>query len=216
MKPFTTHHGLVVPLDYVNVDTDQIVPKQYLKAVTRTGLGEVLFDSWRYLDPGQIGTDHSQRRLNPDFVLNDPRYQGGSVLLARDNFGCGSSREHAVWALFQAGFYAVLAPDFADIFRENCYKNSLLPVSLKPSEIAVLFRRTVASKDYRLHISLPEQTVSDGDSQWTFEIDALSKRCLLEGLDQIALTMGHIGKIRAYEQVRARTSPWIFPDDHTP
>ncbi len=213
MKSFTTHHGLVVPLDKSNVDTDQIIPKQYLKSVTSTGYGEVLFDSWRYLDPGHLGVDHSKRRLNPGFVLNEPCYQKGSVLLTRDNFGCGSSREHAVWALLQAGYCVVLAPSFSDIFRGNCYNNGMLPVALEASEIDTLFQRTVTKKGYCLHISLPEQMVSDGESQWHFEIDAFPKRCLLEGLDQIALTLEQAEKIRAYEREHARTSPWIFSGD---
>ena len=212
MRPFQVRRGIVAPLDRANVDTDAIIPKQYLKSVKRTGFGPNLFDDWRYLDAGEIGSDHARRRRNPDFVLNRPRYRGAGVLLARENFGCGSSREHAVWALTDAGFFAVVAPVFADIFRTNAFKNGLLPVALPAAAVDEMFARTEARAGYALTIDLPAQQVHDDESSWAFEVDAFRKRCLLEGLDEIGLTLRHADDIRAYEEQRANTAPWLFDD----
>jgi len=212
MEPFTVVDGLVAPLDRANVDTDAIIPKQYLKSVHRTGFGPNLFDDWRYLDPGEPGMDHSQRRLNPDFVLNDPRFKGAEILLARENFGCGSSREHAVWALMDYGFRAVIAPSFADIFYSNSFKNGLLPIVFEQAIVARLFQAVFGNPGgYRLRIDLPAQTVMtpDGDAL-TFEIDAFRKHCLVHGLDDIDLTLQHADEIRAYEARRRRQAPWLF------
>ena len=191
MDQFTLHTGLIVPLDRENVDTDAIIPKQFLKSIARTGFGENLFDEWRYMDVGQPGQDNSKRPLNPDFVLNQARYQGASVLLARDNFGCGSSREHAPWALQQYGFRAVIAPSFADIFFNNCYKNGLLPIVLKEKEVDQLFDMTKAHVGFEVTIDLPEQTVRAGDSVFKFDISEFRKYCLVNGFDDIGLTLRH-------------------------
>ena len=211
MKPFTKLTGLVVPLDRANVDTDAIIPKQYLKSIKRTGFGPNLFDDWRYLDPGEPGTDHGRRRINPDFVLNQARYQGASILLARDNFGCGSSREHAPWALLDYGIRVVIAPSFADIFYSNCLKNGLLPITLKPEAVDHLFAETLASPGYRLDVDLAAQTVTTpGGEVYTFDIDTFRKHCLLNGLDEIGLTLQHVDEIRAYEARRRKEAPWLF------
>jgi 3-isopropylmalate/(R)-2-methylmalate dehydratase small subunit len=211
MTPFTVLEGLVAPLDRANVDTDAIIPKQFLKSIKRTGFGPNLFDEWRYLDVGQPGVDNSKRPLNPDFVLNQPRYQGASVLLTRKNFGCGSSREHAPWALEQFGFRAIIAPSFADIFFNNCYKNGLLPVVLSEQAVDQLFNQVKAFPGYQLRIDLPAQTVStvNGDSVHHFEIDAFRKHCLINGLDDIGLTLQHADKIRGYEERHLVTFPWL-------
>jgi len=211
MKPFETVTGLVVPLDRANVDTDQIIPKQYLKSIKRTGFGVNLFDDWRYLDPGEPGQDHGKRRLNPDFVLNQDRYQGAEILLARDNFGCGSSREHAPWALADYGIRVVIAPSLADIFHSNCLKNGLLPVVLDGPSVDELFRESQATPGYRLTVDLRAQTVSNADGRsWHFDIDPESRHRLLNGLDDIALTLEMADKIRAYEDAARRRTPWLF------
>ncbi len=211
MEQFTVHTGLVAPLDRENVDTDAIIPKQFLKSIKRTGFGPHLFDAWRYLDVGEPGMDLSRRRLNPDFVLNQPRYKGASILLARKNFGCGSSREHAPWALQQGGFRAVIAPSFADIFFNNSFKNGFLPVVLKESEVEQLFREAAAAPAYKLTIDLAAQTVTTpGGTAMHFDVDASRKESLLNGWDEIGLTLRHADEIKAYEDRRKRTEPWIF------
>ena len=209
MDQFTLHTGLIVPLDRENVDTDAIIPKQFLKSIARTGFGENLFDVWRYMDVGQPGQDNSKRPLNPDFVLNQARYQGASVLLARDNFGCGSSREHAPWALQQYGFRAVIAPSFADIFFNNCYKNGLLPIVLKEKEVDQLFDMTKAHVGFEVTIDLPEQTVRAGDSVFKFDISEFRKYCLVNGFDDIGLTLRHADEIRAFENQHLMKYPWL-------
>ncbi|MGH8502660.1 MAG: 3-isopropylmalate dehydratase small subunit [Gammaproteobacteria bacterium] len=211
MQPFNTLDGVVAPLDRANVDTDAIIPKQYLKSVKRTGFGPNLFDDWRYLDPGEPGQDHGARRLNADFVLNQPRYRGAQILLARKNFGCGSSREHAVWALLDAGFRAVIAPSFADIFFTNSLKNGLLPVVLGDPAVDRLFGAVAGADGIKLRIDLEAQTVETPDGQrFGFEIDAFRKHCLLHGLDEIDLTLEHAEQIRQYESRRRREAPWLF------
>ncbi|OOG27109.1 3-isopropylmalate dehydratase small subunit [Thioalkalivibrio denitrificans] len=211
MKPLTTVDGLVVPLDRSNVDTDAIIPKQYLKSVKRTGFGPNLFDDWRYLDPGEPGMDHSKRRINPDFVLNDPHYWGAEILLARKNFGCGSSREHAVWALTDYGIRVVIAPSFADIFFSNSFKNGLLPIVLDEAVVDRLFAEVSATPGYRLNVDLAAQTVTTPSGEAIpFEVGEFHKHCLLNGLDDIALTLEHADDIRAYEQRRRAEAPWLF------
>lgn len=211
MEKFIVHTGLVVPLDRANVDTDAIIPKQYLKSIKRTGFGPTLFDDWRYLEPGEPGMDHSKRAVNPDFVLNMPRYAGASVLLARENFGCGSSREHAVWALTDYGIRAVLAPSFADIFFNNSFKNGLLPIALPADVIAQLFNEVQAQEGYQLTVDLPnQQVVTPSGAQFAFSIDEFRKYCLLNGLDDIGLTLQHADAIRAYEARRRQEAPWLF------
>ena len=211
MQKFEKLTGLVVPLDRSNVDTDAIIPKQFLKSIHRTGFGPNLFDAWRYLDHGELGMDNSKRPLNPDFVLNDERYQGAQILIARANFGCGSSREHAVWALQDYGIRAVVAPSFADIFYNNCFKNGMLPVVLEENAMDQLFKETEARPGYSLDIDLPAQTVTtpDGDV-FKFNVDGFRKRCLLDGLDDIGLTLQHRQDIEAYEQRRRSEVPWLF------
>jgi 3-isopropylmalate/(R)-2-methylmalate dehydratase small subunit len=211
MEKFTVHTGLVAPLDRANVDTDAIIPKQFLKSIKRTGFGENLFDAWRYLDVGEPGKDPKSRKPNPDFVLNYPQYQGGTILLARKNFGCGSSREHAPWALQQYGFKAVIAPSFADIFFTNSFKNGFLPVVLTELEVDHLFNEVSAHPGYKLTIDLAEQTVSTPTGKsYRFDIDPTRKENLLNGLDEIGLTLKHADEIRAYEEKRKRSEPWIF------
>ena len=211
MKKFETFTGLVAPLDRPNVDTDAIIPKQFLKSIKRTGFGPNLFDEWRYLDRGEPGQDNSKRPLNPDFVLNQPRYQGAEILLARENFGCGSSREHAVWALTDYGFRVVIAPSFADIFYNNSFKNGLLPIALEADVVDRLFRETEASEGYRLTVDLEKQQITTpGGEVIGFEIDPFRKHCLLEGLDDIGLTLQHADEIRAYEARRREEAPWLF------
>lgn len=210
MEKFTVHKGLVAPLDRANVDTDAIIPKQFLKSIKRTGFGPNLFDEWRYLDVGQPGQDNSKRPLNPDFVLNQPRYQGASILLARDNFGCGSSREHAPWALTQYGFRAVIAPSFADIFFNNCYKNGLLPVALTEAQVDQLFNETNAFNGYQLTIDLERQAViTPSGAGFEFDIAPFRKYCMLNGFDDIGLTLRHADKIRAFEAERVTKMPWL-------
>ena len=210
MQPFSRFTGLVIPLDRANVDTDAIIPKQYLKSIKRTGFGPNLFDDWRYLDPGEPGRDHSRRRPNPDVVLNRPEYQGGEILLGRENFGCGSSREHAVWALTDYGIRAVIAPSFADIFFNNSFKNGLLPIVLAEDEVDALFERANRGDGFKLEIDLEAQEVRSDDATYRFEIDPFRKYCLLEGLDDIALTLQHADEIRAYEARRKAEAPWLF------
>ncbi len=213
MEPLTRVEGLVAPLDRSNVDTDAIIPKQFLKSIHRTGFGPNLFDEWRYLDYGEPGQDCSNRPLNPDFVLNQPRYQGASILLARENFGCGSSREHAPWALADYGFRVIIAPSFADIFYNNCSKNGILALALPAETVQALFEATEATEGYRLTVDLPEQVVitPEGD-RYSFEIDPHRKHMLVEGLDEIGLTLEHADEIRAYEQQRRAVTPWLFED----
>jgi len=211
MKPFTRHDGVVVPLDRANVDTDAIIPKQFLKSIKRTGFGPNLFDEWRYLDRGEPGQDCSTRPLNPEFVLNLPRYRGASILLARENFGCGSSREHAPWALEDYGFRALIAPSFADIFYNNCFKNGLLPIVLPAEAVDRLFRETEATEGYRLTVDLAEQTVTTPNGEvFRFEVDGERKHRLLHGLDDIGITLQHVDAIRAYEDRRRQETPWLF------
>ncbi|MFG6469177.1 3-isopropylmalate dehydratase small subunit [Roseateles sp. BYS87W] len=210
MDKFTLHKGLVAPMDRENVDTDAIIPKQFLKSIKRSGFGPNLFDEWRYLDHGEPGQDPASRKPNPDFVLNQPRYAGASVLIARANFGCGSSREHAPWALQQYGFRAILAPSFADIFFNNCFKNGLLPIVLPESAIARLFDEVAAFPGYQLTVDLPRQVVVKPDgAELPFDIEPFRKECLIGGLDEIGLTLQHTDKIRAFEAARIAAKPWL-------
>ena len=211
MDRFETLDGLVVPIDRANVDTDAIIPKQFMKSIRRTGFGPNLFDEWRYLDRGEPGQNHATRPLNPNFALNQPRYQHARILLARENFGCGSSREHAPWALRDHGIKALIAPSFADIFHGNCFKNAILPIVLDAATVDGLFRAVAATPGYRLRIDLPSQTVATPEgATLRFEIDAFRKHCLLNGLDDIALTLEQADAIRAYERVRRLQEPWLF------
>ncbi|MCY4747415.1 3-isopropylmalate dehydratase small subunit [Pelomonas sp. UHG3] len=210
MDKFTIHTGLVAPMDRENVDTDAIIPKQFLKSIKRSGFGPNLFDEWRYLDHGEPGQDPASRKPNPDFVLNQPRYAAASVLIARANFGCGSSREHAPWALQQYGFRAILAPSFADIFFNNCFKNGLLPIVLPESAIARLFDEVAAFPGYQLTVDLPRQVVVKADgAELPFDIEPFRKECLIGGLDEIGLTLQHADKIRSYEAQRIAAKPWL-------
>ncbi len=211
MKPFKTLNAIVAPLDRANVDTDAIIPKQYLKSVKRTGFGVNLFDDWRYLDPGEPGQDHHLRRPNPEFVLNQPSHRDAQILLTRKNFGCGSSREHAVWALMDYGFEAVIAPSFADIFFNNCFKNGLLPVVLEEPAIDRLFGAVAEHDGYTFTIDLVRQTVTTPDNEvFKFEVDPFRKHCLVHGLDDIGLTLQHANEIRDFESRRQQQAPWLF------
>jgi len=211
MEKFTVHTGLVVPLDRANVDTDAIIPKQFLKSIKKTGFGENLFDAWRFLDVGEPGMDPKTRKPNPDFVLNYPQYQGATILLARKNFGCGSSREHAPWALQQYGFKAVIAPSFADIFHTNSFKNGFLPIALTELEVDHLFNEAAAHPGYKLTIDLAAKTVvTPSGKTMSFDIDDTRRNNLLQGLDEIGITLKHSDEIKAYEEKRKRTEPWIF------
>ena len=211
MQAFTVHQGLVAPMDRENVDTDAIIPKQFLKSIARSGFGPNLFDAWRYLDPGEPGQDPASRKPNPDFVLNQPRYKGAQILLARDNFGCGSSREHAPWAIADYGFQVVIAPSFADIFFGNCYKNGILPIVASAAIVDQLFRECAAEKGYRLRVDLETQTVRNPAGEWfSFDITPHRKHCLLNGLDEIALTLQHADDIRAFEARHKAAQPWLF------
>ena len=211
MKAFTQHQGLVAPLDRANVDTDQIIPKQFLKSIKRTGFGENLFDEWRYLDEGQPGQDNSKRPLNTDFVLNQPRYQGASILLAQENFGCGSSREHAPWALDEYGFRAIIAPSFADIFYNNSFKNGLLPIVLSQETVDELMRLVEANEGYQLTVDWAEGRVVRADGvSYTCGVDAFRKHCLRNGLDDIGLTLQDEAEIRAFETGYKAHYPWLF------
>lgn len=210
MQKFTLHKGLVAPMDRENVDTDAIIPKQFLKSIRKTGFGQNLFDEWRYLDAGFPGQDPHSRKPNPDFVLNQPRYQGASILLARKNFGCGSSREHAPWALDQYGFRAIIAPSYADIFFNNSFKNGLLPIVLSESQVSQLFDATAAFPGYALSIDLERQVILKPDGEeWPFEVQAFRKYCLLNGFDDIGLTLRHADKIKAFEAERLAQKPWL-------
>jgi len=211
MKKFETHTGVVAPLDRKNVDTDLIIPKQFLKSIKRSGFGKNLFDEIRYLDEGQPDQDCTGRPLNPDFVLNKAEFAGASILLARNNFGCGSSREHAPWALDDYGFRAVIAPSFADIFFNNCFKNGLLPIILSEDEVDQLFAAVAAAPGMSLTVDLLNQkVVSPNGAQYSFEVDGFRKHCLLNGLDDIGLTLEHADEIRAYEAKRRQQAPWLF------
>jgi len=211
VKAFTRINGLVVPMDRSNVDTDAIIPKQFLKSVKRSGFGPNLFDEWRYLDQGEPDMDNATRQINPDFVLNQARFQGGEILLARTNFGCGSSREHAVWALLDDGFQVVIAPSFADIFYNNCFKNGVLPIVLETQVVDRLFDEVDLTPGYQLMVDLALQTVMlPSEESFSFEIDAFRKKCLLDGMDEIALTLAHQDQIKAYETQRRQDAPWLF------
>ena len=210
MQKFTLHQGLVAPMDRENVDTDAIIPKQFLKSIRKTGFGQNLFDEWRYLDAGFPGQDPLSRKPNPDFVLNQPRYQGASILLARKNFGCGSSREHAPWALDQYGFRAIIAPSYADIFFNNSFKNGLLPIVLSDAQVSQLFDEALAFPGYALTIDLERQViVKPGGEELPFEVQAFRKYCLLNGLDDIGLTLRQADKIKAFETQRLAQKPWL-------
>ena len=211
MKEFTQHSGIAGPMDRANVDTDMIIPKQFLKSIKRSGFGPNLFDELRYLDEGQPGQDCSHRPINKDFPLNNPRYKGASILLARKNFGCGSSREHAPWALEDYGFRAIIAPSYADIFYNNCFKNGLLPVILTEQQVDILFKEMNAAEGYQLTVDLVAQKVirPNGES-FDFEIDAFRKDCLVQGLDEIGLTMQSADAIKEYEKTRQASQPWVF------
>lgn len=211
MKSFTQLNALVAPLDRNNVDTDAIIPKQFLKSIKRSGFGVNCFDEWRYLDHGEPGMDNSKRPLNPDFSLNLPRYQGAQILLTRKNFGCGSSREHAPWALDDYGFRAIIAPSFADIFFNNCYKNGLLPIVLSEAIVEQLFQETQAQEGYRLTIDLTQQSVQTPSGEtFHFDITEHRKHCLLNGLDEIGLTLQHADEIKAFEAQHKNQQPWLF------
>ncbi|MEJ6024041.1 3-isopropylmalate dehydratase small subunit [Ramlibacter sp. PS4R-6] len=210
MKQFTVHKGLVAPMDRENVDTDAIIPKQFLKSIRKTGFGENLFDEWRFTDPGWVGKPVSQRKPNPDFVLNQPRYQGASILIARKNFGCGSSREHAPWALDQYGFRAIIAPSYADIFFNNCFKNGLLPIVLSEAQVSRLFDEVHAFPGYELTIDLERQViVAPQGPEIAFDVQPFRKFCLLNGFDDIGLTLRHKDEIKAFEAQRLATKPWL-------
>ena len=210
MQKFTVHKGLVAPMDRENVDTDAIIPKQFLKSIRKTGFGEHLFDAWRYFDDGYPGQDPKSRKPNPDFVLNQPRYAGASVLIARKNFGCGSSREHAPWALDQYGFRAIIATSYADIFFNNCFKNGLLPIVLSEAQVAQLFDECAAFPTYSLTVDLERQVIVKPDGvEWPFEVQAFRKYCLINGFDDIGLTLRHSDKIKAFEAERLAAKPWL-------
>lgn len=211
MQAFTQLNGLVAPLDRANVDTDAIIPKQFLKSIKRSGFGPNAFDEWRYLDQGEPGMDNSKRPINPDFVLNQSRYQGASVLLTRENFGCGSSREHAPWALEDYGFKVIIAPSFADIFFNNCFKNGMLPIVLNADVVDGLFDQVSVTEGYKLNIDLSAQTITTPAGEvHPFEVDAFRKHCLLNGLDDIGLTMQQQDKIKAFELKHQQAQPWLF------
>ena len=211
MEKFETLTGIVMPLDRPNVDTDAIIPKQFLKSIKRSGFGPNLFDAWRYLDQGEPGMDNSVRPLNPDFLLNQPRYQAAQVLLARENFGCGSSREHAPWALLDYGFRVIIAPSFADIFYNNCFKNGILPIVVDADQVDQLFKQVESEEGYQLTIDLAAQTITKPDSEVIqFAIDEFRKHRLLNGLDDIGLTLQHRDDIQAYEKKRQQEAPWLF------
>ena len=211
MEKFTQFTAIVAPLDRANVDTDAIIPKQFLKSIQRTGFGPNLFDEWRYLDHGEPGRDNSQRPLNPDFVLNQARYQGAGILLARENFGCGSSREHAPWALMDYGFRVIIAASFADIFYNNCFKNGILPIVVSAPRLDRLFQSVEQIEGYKLTVDLPEQTITTPNGETIgFEVDEFRKYCLVNGLDDIGLSLQHVAEIKAYESRRQQEAPWLF------
>ena len=211
MKKFNLLDGLVVPLDRANVDTDAIIPKQFLKSIKRSGFGPNAFDEWRYLDHGEPGMDNSTRKINPDFVLNQPQYQGAQILLTRENFGCGSSREHAPWALEDYGFRVIIAPSYADIFFNNCFKNGLLPIRLDTAIVDALFNAEAGMSSFRLRVDLEQQEITTPDGAvYQFEVEAFRKHCLLNGLDDIGLTMQHGDEVRAFEAKHRAAQPWLF------
>lgn len=211
MEKFTLLDGLVAPLDRANVDTDAIIPKQFLKSIKRSGFGPNAFDEWRYLDHGEPGMDNSKRKINPDFVLNQPRYKGAKILLTRENFGCGSSREHAPWALQDFGFRVIIAPSYADIFFNNCFKNGLLPIRLDAAIVDALFKAEAGATVFHLRVDLEQQAITTPDGTvYPFEVEAFRKHCLLNGLDDIGLTMQHVDEIKVYEQRRKAEAPWLF------
>lgn len=211
MKKFETINAIVAPLDRSNVDTDAIIPKQFLKSIKRSGFGPNLFDEWRYLDHGEPGMDNTKRPLNPDFVLNQPRYEGAQILLARENFGCGSSREHAPWALEDYGFRVIIAPSYADIFFNNCFKNGILPIVLAADVVESLFNEVGANEGYKLKVDLQTQVITKPNGETiSFDVEEFRKYCLLNGLDDIGLTLQHVDDIKAYEQRRAQEAPWLF------
>lgn len=213
MEKYTTEQGIVAPLDRSNVDTDLIIPKQFLKSIKRTGFGDNLFDELRYLDEGFLGQDINKRPKNPDFVLNQARYAGATILLARKNFGCGSSREHAPWALEEYGFRTVIAPSFADIFYNNCFKNGMLPVVLSESDVDDLFNECFANVGYQLTVDLQNQKViSPSGKEYAFDVDEFRKHCLLNGLDDIGLTLQHADDIKAFEEKAKADRPWVFAE----
>jgi len=211
MDKFEKLTAIVAPLDRSNVDTDAIIPKQFLKSIKRTGFGPNAFDEWRYLDHGEPGMDNSKRPLNPDFVLNQERYQGANILLARENFGCGSSREHAPWALLDYGFRVIIAPSFADIFFNNCFKNGILPIVLDEKKVDQLFNEVEATEGYQLTVDLETQTITTpSGEEFAFDVDPFRKHCLINGLDDIGLTLQHVDEIKAYEERRKNEAPWLF------
>jgi len=211
MDKFEKLTAIVAPLDRSNVDTDAIIPKQFLKSIKRTGFGPNAFDEWRYLDHGEPGMDNSKRPLNPDFVLNQERYQGANILLARENFGCGSSREHAPWALLDYGFRVIIAPSFADIFFNNCFKNGILPIVLDEKKVDQLFNEVEATEGYQLTVDLEAQTITTpSGEEFAFDVDPFRKHCLINGLDDIGLTLQHVDDIKAYEERRKNEAPWLF------
>ncbi len=211
MEKLNTVEGIVTPMDRPNVDTDAIIPKQFLKSIKRSGFGPNLFDEWRYLDHGEPGMDNSGRPLNPDFILNQPRYAGTNILIARENFGCGSSREHAPWALLDYGFRVVIAPSYADIFFNNCFKNGILPIILSASDVDTFFNEIATTDGYSLKVDLASQTITKPSGDMIqFEVDEFRKHCLINGLDDIDMTLEHVDDIKAYEQRRAQQAPWLF------
>ena len=211
MEKFKLLDGLVVPLDRANVDTDAIIPKQFLKSIKRSGFGPNAFDEWRYLDHGEPGMDNAKRKINPDFVLNQPRYKGAKILLTRENFGCGSSREHAPWALEDYGFRVIIAPSYADIFFNNCFKNGLLPIRLDTAIVDALFKSEAKAAGFSLRVDLEQQTITTPEGTvYPFEVEPFRKHCLLNGLDDIGLTMQHVADIKSYEQRRREEAPWLF------
>jgi len=215
MRAFTQHQGIVAPMDRSNVDTDMIIPKQFLKSIKRSGFGPNLFDELRYLDEGKPDQDCSQRPLNPDFVLNQPRYQNASVLLARSNFGCGSSRDHAPWALDDFGFRAIIAPSFADIFYNNCFKNGLLPIVLSEDIVDSLFQEAEQQEGYQLQVDLESKTVTTpSGASFSFDVDDFRRHCLLNGLDDIGVTLEDADSIKDYEAKRRQSAPWLFNAGH--
>ncbi len=216
MKPLNQHQGIVAPMDRANVDTDAIIPKQFLKSIKRSGFGPHLFDAWRYEDEGQPGVDCSKRPLRKDFVLNQPRYKGASILVARRNFGCGSSREHAPWALEDYGFRVVIAPSYADIFFNNCFKNGVLPIVLSEDDVEQIFQMIAANEGFELKVDLPAQTLSSVDGKFSrkFDVEPFRKHCLINGLDDIGLTLQHADKIKSYETKRLAEKPWLAVDMH--
>lgn len=211
MEKLNTVKGIVAPMDRPNVDTDAIIPKQFLKSIKRSGFGPNLFDEWRYLDHGEPGMDNSKRKINPDFVLNQARFQGANILIARENFGCGSSREHAPWALLDYGFRVVIAPSYADIFFNNCFKNGILPIILSAEIVDVIFSELAATEGYQLTVDLPSQTITKPNGETiAFDVDDFRKHCLVNGLDDIGMTLEHVADIKAYEEKRKQQAPWLF------